>query len=73
MFLGFSLKRFLKMNDQEMYNFARWIALALDLEEQDGWFNVRDIVDIDGSPWVNSQDLIRIFNELSLTIHQVNV
>ena len=61
------------MNDQEMYNFARQIALALDLEEQDGWFNVRDIVDIDGNPWVNSQDLIRIFNELSLTIHQVNV
>lgn len=61
------------MNDQEMYKFARQIALALGLEEQDGWFNVRDIADLDGNYWVDAADLIRIFDGLPLTIPQVNI
>lgn len=73
MFLGFSLKRFLKMNDQEMYDFARKIAILMDVPEEDGLFYVDDIVTIDGNPWVDTKDFIRIFQEMPLTDFADNV
>lgn len=63
----------LKMNDQEMYDFARKIAILMDVPEEDGLFYVDDIVTIDGNPWVDTKDFIRIFQEMTLTDFADNV
>jgi hypothetical protein len=61
------------MNDKEMYDFARKIAILMDVPEEDGLFYVYDIVTIDGNPWVNTKDFIRIFQEMLLTDFADNV
>lgn len=43
---------------------AKQIAVKLGVEEQDGWYYVGDIVDIDGSPWVEEKVFLEIVEML---------
>lgn len=42
---------------------ASWLAMNLEVEERDGWFQASDAFTYDGNPWVNIDDFIRICKE----------